>query len=230
MRPPLVDRPPIAGLVSDPVATAETREEILEDELFADEARALAGAVGKRRREFVTGRACARRALRSLGVARTAIGVGSRSEPLWPNGIVGSITHCEGYRAAAVARAGHVAAIGIDAEINAPLPARLMRRVASESELAAIRTRARDCPPRVPVCLDRLLFSAKEAVYKAWFPLTRRPLEFRDVELSIDLERGGVEANLLVAPPLVDGREVRALTGRWCAEEGLVCVAIVLPR
>jgi 4'-phosphopantetheinyl transferase EntD len=221
-RPALMPR-----LVPDVVATAETREDLVDGGLFAAEERALGVVAPGRRREFVTGRACARRALARLAVAPTPIAIGERREPRWPHGLVGSITHCEGYRACAIARATDVAALGIDAEPNAPLPARLLQRVASERELAGVR----GCGPRSErVCSDRLLFSAKEAVYKAWFSLTRRWLGFRDVELSLDLQRASLRAHLLVAPPTVDGAELATLEGRWCVEDGILCVAVVLPR
>ncbi len=79
------------------------------------EAELVARAVEKRRREFAGGRDCARRALAALGIAPLAILSGERGEPLWPEGVVGAITHCAGYRGSAVARAGEVAALGIDA-------------------------------------------------------------------------------------------------------------------
>jgi 4'-phosphopantetheinyl transferase EntD len=214
-------------LVPDVVATAETREDLVDDGLFPAEERALGAVAPRRRREFVAGRACARRALARLAVAPTAIAVGERREPRWPRGLVGSITHCDGYRACAVARATDVAALGIDAEPNAPLPARVLERVASERELAHTRGVR---PGSEPACLDRLLFSAKEAVYKAWFPLTGRWLGFRDVELSLDVQRTSLRARLLVAPPLVDGAKLAALEGRWCVEGGILCVAVVLVR
>jgi 4'-phosphopantetheinyl transferase EntD len=105
-----------------PVVTAVARDEELETELYAVERRAVHDAVPARRREFRTGRACARRCLERLGRPPGPIGCGPRGEPLWPTGVVGSITHCAGLRACAVAPAAAVRALGIDAEPNAPLP------------------------------------------------------------------------------------------------------------
>jgi 4'-phosphopantetheinyl transferase EntD len=235
MSPALLDRADrveagelMASLVPGTVATAETAAECPESGLFPAEQRVIAGAVPKRCREFAAGRACARRALRALGMPAVAVPAGERGEPLWPREVVGSITHCNGLRAAAVARAHDAAALGIDAEPDAPLRAALRRRVAHERELAAAASRGTG--NAAGVCVDRLLFSAKEAVYKAWFPLTRRPLGFLDVELAIDFERGTLSARLLVPPAVVDGAELTVLDGRWCAHRGLVCVAVVLPR
>ncbi|MFL5884840.1 MAG: 4'-phosphopantetheinyl transferase, partial [Thermoleophilaceae bacterium] len=107
---PLIER-----VVPGNVVALETDQELLETELFPEEEALVARAVAKRRNEFVTGRALARRALSTLGVAPVAIGRGARGQPLWPGGIVGSITHCRGYRACAVARFDEIASVGIDA-------------------------------------------------------------------------------------------------------------------
>ena len=91
----------LADLLPPFVSAAETREDRLDVELFPEEELALGDAVEKRRREFMTGRACAREALAGLGFPDSPVGSGTKGEPLWPPGVVGSITHCEGYRACA---------------------------------------------------------------------------------------------------------------------------------
>jgi 4'-phosphopantetheinyl transferase EntD len=216
----------LAPLLPPAVASAETREPVRE-ELYPAEERALAAAGLRRRDQFMGGRRCARQALAALGLAPQAIPVGPRGAPAWPPGTVGSITHCAGYCAAAAAPSQAVAALGIDAEPDGPLPPRVIARVVSERELAAID---HDLVAREGVALGKLLFSAKEAVFKAWFPLTGRPLGFRDVELAIDLESGRLEARLLVAPAVLEDSEVSTLGGRWCIREGIVCVAVALAR
>lgn len=211
----------IERLVPEAVAVASTRGD-LPAELSAAEQAAVERAVATRRREFATGRACAHLALGRLGVDPVAIPAGERGEPVWPAGVVGSITHCSGYRACAVARADEVLAVGIDAEVHEPLPAGVLEQVAFRRERAMAADRA------AGVHLDRLLFSAKEAVYKVWFPLTRRWLGFEDVELVVDARAGGFRARLLVPGPVVAGAELTELHGRWCVEEGLVATAVVL--
>lgn len=193
--------------------------------LFAEEEHALGRAVEKRRREFVTGRACARAALAKLGLPGGPIARGERGEPRWPAGVVGSITHCEGYRACAVARSREVATIGIDAEPHGPLPEGLLGDIARPEEIALLR-RLQETSPQTH--WDRLLFSAKESVYKAWFPLARRWLGFEDAMLQIDPQSGTFAARLLVAgPPLGEGHLER-FDGRWAVCDGLVMTAIVL--
>ncbi|GAA1297365.1 4'-phosphopantetheinyl transferase family protein [Saccharothrix xinjiangensis] len=194
--------------------------------LFPEEEEHVAKAVDKRRREFATGRHCARAALGALGFPPSPLLPGPKREPTWPAGVVGSITHCNGYRAAAVARADQVRAIGIDAEPNEPTPDGVLGAIALPAELAQV-DRLRGSGDKV--AWDRLLFSAKETVYKAWFPLTRRWLGFEDAELTINPDDGTFIARILVETPVVDGVAVTGFTGRWLAREGFVVTAIAVP-
>ena len=199
------------------VAAVATRAD-LATELFAEEARALGAAVDARRREFTTGRACARQALAQLGLPAAPVARGAHGEPLWPPEVVGSITHCARYRAVALARRRDVLTVGIDAEPDAPLPAGVLATVASEEERRALAAHA------AGACWDRVLFSAKEAVFKASFPLTGRMLGFEDAEVRIDPARGTFAARLLAGGPL------DAVHGRWLAADGIVATAVVVAR
>jgi 4'-phosphopantetheinyl transferase EntD len=195
-------------------------------ELFPVEREALGQAVEKRRREFVTARACAREALATLGIPPQPIPTGSRGEPVWPDGVVGSITHCAGYRACAVAAESDLTTIGIDAEVAEPLPQGLIGDIALLEERQAIEQLAAADPS---LSWDRLLFSIKESIYKAWFPLTRSWLGFEDASVSIDRERGTFAAHLLVPGPTLHGRQLDGFRGRWLIADGLVLSAIALP-
>ena len=90
----------------------EAYEDVPGVTLFPEEEDAVARAVDKRRQEFTTARACARAALASLGFAPVPIVRGPGGAPPWPPGVVGSLTHCAGYRGCAIGRAADVAAIG----------------------------------------------------------------------------------------------------------------------
>jgi 4'-phosphopantetheinyl transferase EntD len=217
----------IEELLPAGVVGVDTTEDRLDIELFPQERAALGQAVEKRRREFITARACAREALAQLGLAPVAIATGKRGEPLWPAGILGSITHCAGYRACAVARADQIAALGIDAEPNGPLPEGVLGQVARADERGQL-VELRGIDPTV--CWDRLLFSAKEAVYKAWFPIARRWLGFEDAVLTFDLAQRAFHARLLVPGPLLNGSALAELSGRWLVRDGLLITAIALPR
>jgi 4'-phosphopantetheinyl transferase EntD len=207
----------IEELVPATVTAVATRAD-LSTQLFAEEVRSLGPAVDARRREFEAGRACARRALARLGVPAVAVASGARGEPLWPARVVGSITHCARYRACAVAHADDVLAVGIDAEPDAPLPAGVLAAVASAGERRALAAHG------TGVCWDRVLFSAKEAVFKAWYPLTGQALAFEDADVRIDSAAGTFGGRLLVDGPL------RELRGRWGAAAGIVCTAVVVAR
>jgi 4'-phosphopantetheinyl transferase EntD len=214
-------------LLPSSVAVVSTRKDILDASLFLEEEQALGLAVEKRRREFTTARACARTALAELGLPEQAIPTGPRGAPRWPDGIVGSITHCDGYRACAVARDADLATIGVDAEPNAALPDGLLGDIALPEERPRLAALALDQPE---VSWDRLLFSAKESVYKAWFPLAERWLGFEDAIVSIDRAAGTFAARLLVPGPPFGGGELQGFSGRWLVEDGLVLTAISLAR
>ncbi|AWS44386.1 4'-phosphopantetheinyl transferase [Streptosporangium sp. 'caverna'] len=203
------------------VASAEAFDDPPGVTLFPEEEAVIARAVDRRRREFTTARHCARQALAQLGLPAVPILPGERRAPEWPDGVVGSITHCAGYRAAAVSL--EALAVGIDAEPHEPLPDGVLTAVSLEEE--------RDALARLGgrIHWDRMLFSAKESVYKAWFPLARRWLGFEEAHITLD-PSGAFTARLLVPGPLVDGRELTGFTGRWLVTDGLVITAIALPK
>ena len=149
--------------------------------LLDEEAETLGQAVLSRREEFAAGRTCARSALSALGVSPQPILRGLNREPIWPAGIVGSITHCDGYCAAAVARDHRIESIGIDAEPNEPLPDGVIREVALEDEIRALESLTSE-----HVNWDRLLFCAKESVFKAWYPIMKCWLGFEEAYVTID--------------------------------------------
>lgn len=216
----------LAGILPSGVESAEVFGGECDDgELFPEEVALVARATEKRRREFTGVRVCARLALARAGFPSAPIMPGPSDSPQWPAGIVGSMTHCDGYRAAAVGRADAFAAIGIDAEPNLVLPGGVLGRVASESERTALAGLATVSPE---VCWDRILFSVKESVYKAWFPATGRRLGFSDAEVELDAS-GSFAAQLLVPGPMVGGRQVASLDGFWTVGHGLVVTAVALP-
>lgn len=202
-------------------ACAEMFSDAPESTMFAVEAAHVAGAAEVRRREFATVRHCARTALRCLGMPLVPILPDADRAPRWPAGVVGSLTHCPGYRAAAVARSDELRTIGIDAEPHAAVPDDALELVLRDEERARLVELA-DVDPDVR--WDRVLFCAKETVFKAWFPLTRRWLDFTDV--STTLRRDGTFlARLQVPVPRAARADVREFSGRWVVGRGLVVAA-----
>jgi 4'-phosphopantetheinyl transferase EntD len=202
-------------------ASAEMLSDAPESTMFPVEAAAVADAVAARRREFGTVRHCARRALRELGVPPAPIPPGADRAPRWPAGVVGSMTHCAGYRAAVVARSGELSGVGIDAEPHAALPPAALDLVLREEERARLLALAHAHPG---LHWDRIVFCAKEAVYKAWFPLAERWLDFGDVSISLEPD-GTFRARLCVPGPRVAGAPLDGFEGRWVVGRGLAVAA-----
>jgi 4'-phosphopantetheinyl transferase EntD len=215
----------IGDILPSEVAVAEEFGDVPHVVLFPAEEAVIANAVDKRRREFTTARACARAALAKLGLPPVPIVPGPRGAPQWPSGVVGSITHCAGYRASAVARDHEVVTIGVDAEPHDKLPDGVLEVVASDGERARL---AALTALRPDVCWDRLLFSAKESVYKAWFPLTHRWLGFEEACVEFDPVSGSFTAWLLVDGPMLNGVRLTSFHGRWLVSDGLLVTAIAV--
>jgi 4'-phosphopantetheinyl transferase EntD len=186
----------------------------------------MARASESRRREFATARACARTAMTRLGLPEVPVLPGPRGAPQWPEGVTGSITHCAGYRAAAVALTRDVVSLGVDAEPNEALPDHGMFELIA---LGQERVRLGELAAGFPgICWDRLLFSAKESVYKTWFPLARRWLGFESADIVIDPREGTFTVRLLVPGPLVGGTPLTMLNGRWLSDHGFLMTAAVV--
>jgi 4'-phosphopantetheinyl transferase EntD len=198
------------------------------DALFSEEEKIIAHAVEARRREYAAVRSCARACLRRLGYPPVPILPGVGGAPRWPSGVQGSMTHCTGYAAAAaVGPLPQISAIGIDAEPDAPLPHGVLDLVATATERN--RLAAAQLEPGSPNW-DRLLFSAKEAVYKAWFPLNGEWLDPQETEILVDRQDKTFTALLSRDGLIVDGRQIRRLDGRWVRKRGILVTAVVLGR
>ena len=217
---------PGAAQRKDALAAAECYADPPDLVPLPDEEPLIARSVAKRRNEFITVRHCARLALAQLGVPAAPILKGDKGEPCWPDGVVGSLTHCDGYRGAAVGLIGDVRSVGIDAEPHGVLPHGVLEAVslpAERRELAAL-----------PQALhwDRILFCAKEATYKAWYPLTHRWLGFEDAHIVFDAGAGQTAgefiSEILIDPTALAGPPLTALRGRWSVRNGLALTAIVL--
>lgn len=186
---------------------------------------ALARRMGApRRREFALGRACARRALAELGIHDQPLLRGEDRAPRWPVGIVGSLTHTEGFCAAAVARRDGLQGLGLDAECER-LSLRAAQRVLAPAERAQLGRL-----PSPPACgFETLAFSAKESVFKALYPLSGMRLGFRDAVLEFD--PGARSFQVRLRP----GRESAlpagaCLEGRYLISEPWVVTSVVVRR
>jgi 4'-phosphopantetheinyl transferase EntD len=193
--------------------------------LFPEEEQIVAHAVPARRRSYATVRGCARACLQRMGYPPVPILPGAGGAPRWPAGVLGSMTHCTGYAAAAVGPSSLITAIGIDAEPDAPLPDGVLELVATaaERERLALAQREPDGPN-----WDRLLFSAKEAVYKAWFPLVGEWLDHQQADILFNLQDRTFTALLSRDGLILHGRQVRRLHGHWIRQQGILATAVVV--
>ncbi|MCH9669673.1 MAG: 4'-phosphopantetheinyl transferase [Actinomycetia bacterium] len=210
----------------DALAAAEMYSDPVELAPLPEEEQLIARSVAKRRHEFITVRYCARQALVDLGMEPVPILKGEKGEPRWPDGVVGSLTHCEGFRGAAVARREEVRSLGIDAEPHGVLPDGVLDAISLPVE----RQQLQGLPEGVH--WDRVLFCAKEATYKAWFPLTRRWLGFEDAHIVFDLDASGQSgtftSQVLIDAAALSGPPLTTLSGRWSVRNGIALTAIVL--
>ncbi len=182
--------------------------------LAAEELASAARMSPRRLQEFTAGRNHARRALGQLGLNSPAVAVGPDRAPRWPAGFVGSISHAGELVLAVAARDTVLRAIGIDLEPAVALDAELLERVCRPEELASLATSA------APSQRAKLIFSAKESIYKCIAPLTGGFLEFEDVEILFVtgeqrfLARGHGPGTALLAPATLAGTFAQA-AGYW---------------
>lgn len=181
-------------------------------------------AVAGRRRDFTAGRVCARRALAGLGVPPGPVPSAPDRSPIWPPGVVGSITHTRDYCAAAVARTADLRSVGMDAERRRELTAGVRRKVClpeEEAELARL-------PAGIP--WPTVLFSVKETVYKVWWPVVGTWLDFHDARVTLDPEAGTFTAR--IAPARLNTAPApnrpSSIDGRFAVDADLVRSAAVL--
>ena len=200
-------------------------EEIDEALLYPEEAACIAAAVPARRREFAQGRLCARRALADLGIRHFPLLPGKDRAPVWPPGVVGSLTHCGGTCAVALARADRIEGVGIDIESAEPLADELFRLVCVPAERARLET----LPASTRGVLAKLLFSAKESVFKCFYPLTGVFLDFQDCEICVAEDAGEFTA-MLQHPRLPAALRAAELRGRFARDARHLFTGIARPR
>jgi 4'-phosphopantetheinyl transferase EntD len=213
----------IEALFPPGVVVVRATPEMLDDALHPAEATRLPRMSEKRRREFALGRACARRALARLGIHDFALRNDADRSPIWPEGVVGSLTHCRGLCAAAVARRDDLIGIGLDAEAHRALAPRLLERICTARERAHLA----GLPSPERGSWGIVAFSAKESFYKCYPPLARRGLGFHDVDLEIDAAAGRFRVRLLREDaPAAAG--VRTFQGRFLVDATHVVSAVAL--
>lgn len=188
-----------------------------------EERLAVADSAPRRRRQFLTGRACAHEALRAVGRDGPSVTRGAAGQPVWPPGAVGSIAHTEALAVAVAARSDDAAGLGLDLEpLEPPLEARVEGLVSTDEE----RTRRSTSHPLAPY-VGKIAFCVKECVYKALFPWTHWSLEFHDIAVDVDLQRSAYRA-VVGEPFRLSGFAVPPLEGRFADAAGYVLAGLCL--
>jgi len=214
----------LAGILPPGLAAAEAFGDVAPDPLFSDESSVVSTAVELRKLEFGRGRSCAHRAMVALGFAPEPVLAAVDRAPIWPAGIVGSISHCREYCCAVVGIADRWATIGVDAELLQPMEQELQERILSTKEQRWLE----HLDPTIPwTCV---VFSIKEAFYKAWSHLARGWLGFHDVLVRADPVSGRFEAELVRVPPPSCASLLRRIEGRFCFDGHNVLSAIAVPK
>ncbi|HUI62130.1 MAG TPA: 4'-phosphopantetheinyl transferase superfamily protein [Steroidobacteraceae bacterium] len=172
----------LAGLFPDGVVAAELEGAAAVAGLTPEERAGIAHCAPARIQQFAAGRACAHRALRQFGIEGFSLLAGADRRPVWPPGIVGSLTHTEDYAAAVVGRADGLLGLGVDCEGAERVMGHLWRRIATPLELERLNALDAGDASRCAA----LLFAAKEAFYKCQFPLTTEWLGFGDVRVELE--------------------------------------------
>jgi 4'-phosphopantetheinyl transferase EntD len=170
----------LSGLFPASVVAAELTSAAPRTLLTSSELQSISHCAEKRIQDFTRGRACARRVLSELGIQNFSLLAGEKREPIWPEGITGSITHTAGFAAAVAAPRSEIVSVGVDCEIIESVDEELWTRICTPTEQARLA--------RVPVAeRDRqaaLIFAAKEAFYKCQFPVSRQWVGFEDVDIE----------------------------------------------
>jgi len=161
-----------------------------ETSVFPEEEALIEHSIGKRQREFRAGRHCAHRVLNQLNHKNFVVLRGDKRAPIWPQGITGSISHSGAVCAAAASMDPNIVSLGIDIEEHIPLKEKLTPKICTSSEVDQIRVLNKLAKA---YAWEKIIFSVKESVYKAWFPVFGSYLDFLEVKLLFD-ERGLVSA------------------------------------
>jgi 4'-phosphopantetheinyl transferase EntD len=206
-------------LLPDGVVFHDIRGDVSLDVLLPPERDVAASFSERRRREYATVRHCARRGLSDLGLVNAAIVNDESGCPIWGESVVGSMTHCRGYRAAVVGPSALIAGIGIDAEVAEELPRGVLARISSVAEQDRVASLAHE---RADVPWDRVLFCVKESIFKAWYPLTRTGLGFLDVEVFLEADHSGQIRFLREVPAGLP----EAWKVRWTVNDGIIIAAV----
>ncbi len=213
----------LARILPDTIGAGSADPRLPQPEPWPGESRLGPNSAEKRRREFAAGRAAARAAMSSLGLPAAAVPSGADRAPVWPAGLCGSVSHCDSGCLALTGLQTRWTAIGIDLEPALPLPEKLIPAIAADAEREMLESTG----PGQSALMARVLFSAKEAAFKAQYTRSRQFIGFKGAELRFGPDQGQFTITLNVsAPPFGKGA---ALAGRYVIGAGHIITLVTLP-
>jgi len=214
----------VARLFSPAVSTVVVDAADGPFEVLPLEAAAVARAVPSRRREFSAGRTAARRAMSGLGLSGLALPQGPDRAPVWPRGVVGSLSHSGEVCVSAVAQSKDVLGIGIDIEVDSELDDDVLPIICNDTEIAWLDQQS----PTERLHLAKIVFSAKETVYKFQYPLSRIVFGFDGLNIDLDLSSERFSASFMQSVgPFPRGTR---LDGLFLRSRGWIVTALEVAR
>jgi len=215
----------IENLFSSKVITLFATQEMWDGDLYPEEQECIRKAVPKRRREFTAGRLCAREVLFRLGVGNFPLLVGPGRAPLWPKNVVGSISHCSNLCVVAATNDKVIKGLGVDVEMAGPLEISVRNLVCTEKEKQWLA----DTPPLIGADMAKIIFSAKESLYKCLFSFTRGPLDFMNVQVEFTRQMNEFDVEFL-NEEIAECLRQYNLTGRYYCSDDFVFTGVEIRR
>lgn len=211
--------PDISDLFPDGVLTLVEHSDNWPTDLAPAERNQLGDVCGKRLAEFAAGREQARRLISAITGAAEPLLVGDYRQPLWPDGIIGSISHSDVYCAVAVAARDSISDLGIDVETLEALNPEVENLVLTDTEMEA--TDASESWVR------KLIFSIKESNYKCCYHMVKAYIDFKECEVVLNDNDCSYESTIRCKSRDGNPLDIRVY-GRWKIESGHVFTSAVI--
>ena len=217
----IANAPDISGLFPDGVLTACEVRENWSDALLPLEEKQLGDVCDKRRAEFSAGRNCARRLMVALHGDPVPLLTGDYRQPMWPQGMVGSISHADEICAVALARTDDVASLGVDVEVLESLDDAVTDLVLTPAEQVATRN--------ADGWVRKLIFSIKESNYKCCYHQVRSFIDFQQCEVRLNMREQSFTSLIGCTSHLGEQLQIRT-EGRWMVEAGHIFTSAVYSK
>ncbi len=211
--------PDVSGLFPDGVLTLVEHRDSWPSELTPAEQVQLGDVCGKRLAEFAAGRDQARRLIATITGTAEPLLVGDYRQPLWPKGVIGSISHSDDYCAVAVASTDLITDLGIDVETREALNPEVEDIVLTEAEMAATES--------LEAWVRKLIFSIKESNYKCCYHMVKAFIDFKQCEVVLDMSQQSHRSTIVCNNNL--GKELNIhVEGKWMVESGHIFTSAVI--